>query len=85
LTRPEACLTLQSRSWLETPPEGGQPRHIRSLTLKGFKRFAHASVNLEGPTTAIVGPNEVGKSSLLDALVRLNDDEADPRAAFRGE
>jgi hypothetical protein len=48
---------------------------LRSLALRGFRRFADARVNLESPVTAIVGPNEAGKSTLLEALWRMNDDE----------
>ncbi|MFN8519419.1 MAG: AAA family ATPase [Chloroflexota bacterium] len=48
---------------------------LRSLTLKGFRRFADTWVNLEGNVVAIVGPNEAGKSSILEALSLLNDDE----------
>ncbi len=48
---------------------------LLKLELKGFRRFESASIDLLGRLVAIVGPNEAGKSSLLDALTRLNTDE----------
>lgn len=45
------------------------------LDLKGFRRFAVGSIDLLGRLVAIVGPNEAGKSSLLEALTRLNSDD----------
>lgn len=46
------------------------------LTLHGYKRFAAAAkLNLDSRLIAITGPNEAGKSSLLDALMHLNHDE----------
>lgn len=59
---------------------------LYSITLKGYKRFADAWMNLDGKVVAIVGPNEAGKSSILDALLLLNDDQAVPATALtRGE
>ena len=39
------------------------------LTLHRYRRFENASINLDAPVVALVGPNEAGKSSLLQALV----------------
>ncbi len=37
--------------------------------LQGYRRFVHpTSVDVSGPLTVLIGPNEAGKSSLLDAL-----------------
>ncbi len=44
--------------------------------LRGFRRFHNVTVDLDEPVVAIVGPNEAGKSSLLDALVSLEHTEA---------
>ena len=41
------------------------------LELWRFRRFQHARVNLDAPVIALVGPNEAGKSTLLDALVAV--------------
>ena len=41
------------------------------LRLRRFRRFEDVRVNLDAPVIAVVGPNEAGKSTLLDALVAL--------------
>lgn len=38
--------------------------------MNGFRRFESADVNLDAPVVALVGPNEAGKTSLLNALVQ---------------
>jgi predicted ATP-dependent endonuclease of OLD family len=48
---------------------------LLGLELNCFRRFEKASIDLLGQPIAIVGPNEAGKSSLLEALVHLNDQE----------
>lgn len=46
-----------------------------AFTLEGYRRFhERSSVKLHSDLTAFVGPNEAGKSSLLQALTHLNDD-----------
>ncbi len=53
--------------------------HVKLLkvTVDGFRRFAEpTSFVVNGKLTAIVGPNEAGKTSLLDALKYLNDGDA---------
>jgi predicted ATP-dependent endonuclease of OLD family len=40
-----------------------------------YRRLAKADMRLEGRITAIVGPNEAGKTSFLRAIERLNDEE----------
>ena len=42
------------------------------LTLNGFRRFLTAEAHMHSRLTALVGPNEAGKSSVLDALEHLN-------------
>ena len=43
---------------------------IVKLRLRCFRRFVDAEINLDAPVIAIVGPNEAGKTSILDALVQ---------------
>ncbi len=46
------------------------------VDITGFKRFSEASINLDEDVIAIVGPNEAGKSSLLESFISLeNKDE----------
>lgn len=45
--------------------------------IEGYRRFGKPNVpiDLRGDLVAVVGPNEAGKSSLLEALQRIEDDE----------
>jgi energy-coupling factor transporter ATP-binding protein EcfA2 len=46
------------------------------VSVHGYRRFAEDSrVNVDLPVVAVVGPNEAGKSSLLQAIARLSDEE----------
>lgn len=48
-----------------------------AVEVTGFRRFASTQkLELDSGLTAIVGPNEAGKTSLLDAMLRLDDREA---------
>ncbi|MFB7392271.1 AAA family ATPase [Streptomyces sp. NPDC056191] len=50
---------------------------LHTLTLNGYKRFkAPTEIHLDEPVIALVGPNEAGKTSILQALMELNSDEA---------
>ena len=54
------------------------------LRLQRFRRFQAVRINLDAPVIAVVGPNEAGKSTLLDALVALGrSGEFDPRDITR--
>lgn len=59
---------------------------LLSITLTGFKRFRKStSLQTNGKLIGILGPNEAGKSSLLEALTYLNDGEELPaQAVSRG-
>jgi hypothetical protein len=41
-----------------------------------YRRLADAAMSLDARILAIVGPNEAGKSSVLDALLAFNDEDA---------
>src|SRR4051812_19811852 len=40
-------------------------------TLRDFKGFARAEVNLFSPLTVVIGPNGVGKTNLIEAIELL--------------
>lgn len=43
--------------------------------LLGFRRFSDSAIDLDESVVAIVGPNEAGKSSILDALASLENSD----------
>lgn len=46
---------------------------LTKVVLHGYKRFEQrSSMNVDGKLVAVVGPNESGKSSFLEALMHLN-------------
>ncbi len=68
--------------WIEGPPVSWRPRKISQrgkqlrlmkASISGFGRIAAGSIDLSPRVIAIVGPNEAGKSTLLDALHYLTD------------
>lgn len=42
--------------------------HIKSLSIKGFKKFTSLKVRFNEHTNILVGENEAGKSTILDAI-----------------
>ena len=46
---------------------------VVSASVEGFGRLLQTKVNLDSKVIAIVGPNEAGKSTFLEALAFLND------------
>lgn len=56
-----------------------------SVDVVGFKRFADANtLKVDGPLVAIVGPNEAGKTSLLEAMAHLDWDVRFARTEYAG-
>lgn len=54
-----------------------------SVQVRGYKRFEQpATLWVTSPVIAIVGPNEAGKTSLLDALLHLSRNTAITRAEY---
>lgn len=47
------------------------------INFEGYKRLANTGCNVDGNIIAFVGLNEAGKSSLLEALVWLTDEDAE--------
>src|ERR1700733_8194929 len=47
--------------------------HIQKLYVRNFRNFREVAVPFDTPLTAIIGPNNVGKSNLLAALRLLFD------------
>ena len=52
------------------------------LRVDYFRRFVQAKINLDAKVLALVGPNEAGKTSVLDALVALEADDPIERSDF---
>lgn len=55
---------------------------LYQMRLFGYRRFADATINLDAKMVAVLGPNESGKSSLLDALEIFNDQNRVPSEAI---
>lgn len=55
---------------------------LYQMRLFGYRRFMEAKINLDAKMVAVLGPNESGKSSLLDALELFNDQNRVPSAAI---
>ena len=57
--------------------------HLYQLRLVDYRRFVDATINLDSRMVAILGPNESGKSSLLNALALFNNQEPVPAVQLR--
>lgn len=53
---------------------------LLSITVDGFRRLAGVKLNVDEPITAIVGPNEAGKSTVLDCLLAMDNDHPIPQS-----
>lgn len=53
---------------------------LTSAHIRGFGRLVDAKINLDAKLIAVVGPNEAGKSTLLDALAHVNRAQEVPQA-----
>lgn len=53
---------------------------LSTIEFNGYKRLDRASCNVDGHTIAFIGPNESGKSSVLQGLAWLTDDDRDDPA-----
>jgi hypothetical protein len=50
---------------------------LTKIEFHGYKRLANTSCNVDGRLVAFLGPNEAGKSSVLEALRWLSDTDSD--------
>jgi predicted ATP-dependent endonuclease of OLD family len=55
---------------------------LTKVEFKGYKRLADTAVNVDSKLIAFVGPNEAGKSSILDALLWLHSKDELPQSAL---
>lgn len=55
---------------------------LTRIQFQGFKRLASASCNVDGKLIAFVGPNEAGKSSVLEGLHWLTNQASTPLAPY---
>lgn len=53
---------------------------LSTIEFNGYKRLDQTSCNVDGHTIAFIGPNESGKSSVLQGLAWLTDDDRDDPA-----
>lgn len=56
----------------------GAAMRLMKVTFRGYKRLADTGCNFDGRLLALVGPNEIGKSSLLEALGWLTEEDSGP-------
>lgn len=65
-------------AWARARGDRGGRVRLTRIRIMGYKRLADASCNVDGRLIALVGPNEAGKSSVLEALAWLSDAESGP-------
>lgn len=55
---------------------------LSTIEFNDYKRLDRASCNVDGHTIAFIGPNESGKSSVLQGLAWLTDDRDDAACLY---
>lgn len=55
---------------------------LTNIKFSGFKRLADTACNVDGRLIAFLGPNEAGKSSVLEGLAWLSDRDSGPLPAY---
>ena len=54
---------------------------LHSITLTNYRGIAESTVEFGSGVTIVEGPNEVGKSSIQEAITQLREDKASSRKA----
>jgi recombinational DNA repair ATPase RecF len=58
---------------------------LTKITISNYRRMeGPCELRVLGPVTAVVGPNEAGKTSLLEAIAHLSADKGFTRREFYG-
>jgi len=58
---------------------------IETLTIKNFKNIDHKDINLKGRTMWLIGPNNIGKSSIIQAALGIMPEEPLKEGESKGD